>query len=150
MKKIKTFLLLCNILSLLTGCSSDYHSINNDVVLPTADDEVCYWEDSFQDYTHFCIYYYNQDSIHEFEEKEKFHEMTEDNCETAQSYIDDFISEVQGMDWIEKYDMEKILQAEPGDLFYLNIRHNDMPFESYDLYYVDMSECVLYFMHHNT
>ena len=148
-------IVLSSILLGLLGC--DYHKLNNDVSLPKYDSEECYWGEGVQDYTDFCKYFYDENSVKSFETHNKFKQVTDSDIENIKSYFEDFQRWVEMENYYEKYDFEYQSQIKEGDYYCIVTKEGKKigegvyeKFDSYDVYYVDMSKCVLYFIHSNT
>ena len=153
MKNISLFIFLICVI-LLSGC--DYHNTNNQISLPDYLDKECHWGEGFQDYTHYCKYFYDEESVKKFETHGKFEQVTRSDIENISSYFEDFDGRAIGADFYDKYDFDYQSQIKEGDYFCIVTKEGKKAgdgvygkFDSYDIYYVDMSECILYFIHHN-
>lgn len=153
-KVVIIFMILFTVLSLF-GCN--YYKKNHGITLPKYDIEECYWGEGFQDYTDYCKYVYNETSIKKFETHAKFEKVTDSDIENIKSYFEDFGERVKDEKYYDKYDFDFQSQIKTGDYFCIIAKEEIEvvegvfdKFYNYNVYYVDMSKCILYFIHSNT
>lgn len=150
-KAVITVMILSAILSLF-GC--DYHKLNHNISLPKYISDECYLGKGFRDNTDFCKYFYDEDSIIKFETHKKFKKVMDSDIENIKSYFENFSDRVKDESYYN-YDFDFQSQIKEGDYFYIiddGITDPEGLYRSvnYDVYYVDMSKCILYFIHSNT
>ena len=114
-------------------------------------------EDSFQDYTDYAKYIYDNITIQDLEFSECFTVITVDDVDEITSYIDDFEGWVElcGGDLKQNYDFDKSIVTE-GDFFYLDTKYGEKigqkiygKFDNYSVYYFDIDTQILYYFHNN-
>lgn len=134
----------------LFGCSE------KEITLPKYMNNECYYGEGFQDYTDYCKYYYNEETITQFETHTQFEKVSNSDVENIKSYFEDFGEWVKNESYCDKYDFDIQSQIKKDDYFCIIIKEGDKigdsvygKFECYDVYYADMSKCVLYFVHSN-
>ena len=135
----------------LLGCST------NNVILPKYVSKECHYGQGTQDYTDFCKYYYNNESIKAFEMHNKFKIVNTSDIEDIKSYFENFNDYIKNQSYCNKYDFDYKAQIKENDYFYIVSKEGDTigdsvygKYDSYDVYYVDMEKCILYFIHVNT
>lgn len=156
MKRIKgksIIIVLCMILLFfLQGCG------HIDLIMkgiPQYDSATTYYGNGFQDYTDYCKYFYNSESVKKFEGNSKFKKMTEKDIKNIESYFDNFEGWVIYQAYSDRYDF-KLSQIKVNDYYYV-IDKDGTPigdgfyekYEDYDVYYVDMEKCIMYYIHNN-
>ncbi len=151
MKKVVITIILLSMLLNLFGCTT------NKLSLPKCINKECYYSDGMQDYTDYCKYYYDEESISDFEKHRSFNIVEESNIENIKSYFKHFEECVKEQSFYDKYDFHYDVQIKEGDYFYiitkegLNIGDGFYgQFDYYDVYYVDMDKRILYFIHSNS
>ena len=146
---INVIIIIILVLS-VAGCSKSYmrHGMN----LPKPIDEKVYIEPLFRDAFDYYIYYYDEKTINKFFDMEGFEKVTGDNIDEIAGYMKDFKRRGKAYDVSYTYKYKSFL--EEGDLYYLVDyyidRYDENPlweYQRYDLFYVDVSECILY-VHH--
>ena len=154
MKKVMNLIMLLSIVLNLFGC--DYHKLNHGISLPKYDSEKCYWGEGFQDYTDYCKYYYDNESIKLFEDHPKFEKVTNSDIENIKSYFENFSEWVKEESYYEKYDFDYQSQIKEGDYVCIVTKEGKKigdgfygKFDNYNVYYVDMTKNILYFIHSN-
>ena len=154
--KIKKWLIITLIVSVFSfffGCSTERKMSD----IPEYESKECYYGEGFQDYTDYCKYFYNSDSIKQFEYHDKFNIVTDSDIENIRSYFRDFEEFVKNQSYYDQYDFDCETQIKKDDYFYVFTKEgekrenrNDIvygKFQYYDVYYVDVENCVLYFIH---
>ena len=139
----------------LIGCG--YHQINNKISLPKYISEECCWGEGTQDYIDYCKYFYDENGIEEFETHKNFKKVIEADIEEIKSYFEHFSSSVADQNYYEKYDFDFHSQIKERDYFCIVTKEGQKAgesvygkFDNYNVYYVDISEGILYFIHLNT
>ena len=134
----------------IMGCSQSNRLYG--VHLPKPVDKKEYENFTFQDSFNYYIYYYDEKTINEFFDIEEFEEVTEDNIDEITVYMKFFKKRAKREPY--KYNYKSFL--EEGDFYYLVDylidKYDDYPhakYHRYDLFYVDVSECILYVHHVN-
>ncbi len=155
MKKIMRLIIIMLFIFNIFGC--DYHEINNGISLPEYFSEECYWDEGFRDYDDYCKYFYNEKTIKEFESKAEFKKVTESDIKNIKSYFENFNERVESKSYYDKYDFDYQSQIKEGDYFCIIAEPEREVIEgvfdkfyNYNVYYVDMSKGILYFIHSNT
>ncbi|MCL2677741.1 MAG: hypothetical protein FWE85_01650, partial [Clostridiales bacterium] len=110
----------------------------------------CYYGKGFQDYTDYCKYYYDEETVKEFAAHPKFEIVQDSDLENILSYFENFAEWVRQTDYYGKYDFDPLSQVKTGDYFYIFAKDGQDKFAYYDVYYVDMTTDTLYFIHSNT
>ncbi|MBR3593462.1 MAG: hypothetical protein IKL44_02195 [Clostridia bacterium] len=141
MKKVFAFFVCLAIIFTLVGCQNEEH------ILSSYDKKECYYEDGFRDYTHYCKYYYNEQTIKQYEKQSHFKKVTADNINLLRERLITYNDYVDSQKYFDKYDFNYKEQIKTGDLFCL-IDKSDP--SSFDLYYVDFDKCIVYYFHNNT
>lgn len=151
MKKKVIIVVILSMLLSLFGCNA------NNITLPKYLDKECYYGEGFQDYTDFCKYFYNDESIKNFETHNKFKIVKKSDIENIKSYFENFDDRVSHQSYYNKYDFDYQTQVKEGDYFNISTKEGTKigesiydKFDSYDVYYVDMEKCIVYFIHSNT
>ena len=115
--------------------------------LPQYSDKAEYCEGSFGDFTEYSEYYYMSDKISEFQNNGYFKKVTEDDAEYIKGYFEHFENNLDFFEYKDKYNFHTS-QIKENDYFYINNK-SDMEFGNYDVYYVDTSKNIMYFIHFN-
>lgn len=123
--------------------------------MPKYDKSMCYYSDGFQDYIDYCKYFYNEISIKEFEKHSSFKRVTEQDVENIKGYFENFSNGVVHTEYDHNYDFD-ISNIKINDYYYIKDKEGQpigesvyKKYESYDVYYVDMKNDILYFLHNN-
>lgn len=152
MKKYHLIVLILSFALLLTGCSTNKKMSG----MPQYKTRECYYSEGFQDYTDYCKYFYDETSIREFETHKKFKQVMDSDVQNIKNYFENFDEWVKNQSYYEKYDFDYQLQIKEGDYFYILTKEGTKTgdvvygkFDSYDVYYVDMQKCILYYVHSN-
>lgn len=117
--------------------------------MPKYETKECYYGEGFQDYTDYCKYFYNESTIKKFKTHSKFKKVSNSNIEEIKSYFENFEEWVKNTDYYENYDFDYSTQVKEGDYFYIFEKANYEKYGYYDVYYVDMTKQILYFIHSN-
>ncbi|MBE5929054.1 MAG: hypothetical protein E7267_06765 [Lachnospiraceae bacterium] len=134
----------------IMGCSQSnrLHGIH----LPEPIDKKVYKNITFSDTVNYYIYYYDEKTINEFFGMEGFEKVTANNIDEITGYMKWFKRRAKACDEPYKYNYKSFL--EEGDLYYLVDylidEYDDNPllkYQRYNLFYVDVSECILYVLH---
>ena len=122
--------------------------------MPKHKSKECYYGEGFRDYTDYCKYIYDEKSIAKFENHAKFKEVEETDIEFIKTHFVVFEDWIKDEEFYDKYDFDYLSQIKLGDYFYIYNKNGNDVFSdddiNYDVYYVDMSKCILYFIHLNT
>lgn len=144
MKKIFPLILIIGVLLMLAGCDGEMSG------MPKYIDKECYYDKGFQDYTDYCKYYYDEETVKEFATHPKFNKIQEADLENIRSYFANFEIWARQTDYYGKYDFDCLSQVKTDDYVYIFTKDGQDKFANYDVYYVDMSTNTLYFIHSNT
>ena len=137
-------MILAAVLALmLTGCNLQMSG------MPRYERKEEYWGGGFQDYTDYCKYYYSESKIKEFETHSKFKKVSDSDIEKIRSYFEHFEEVVKFEDYSDKYDFDDSVQIKEGDYYYIFEKADYPKYGYYDVYYVDMNQRILYFIHFN-
>lgn len=115
--------------------------------LPKYFDKVEYIEGGFGDFTEYKEYYYSKDKISEFKNNNYFKQVDEGDAETLSGYFKHFEALLQFFDYKDEYRFDKS-QIKANDYFYIESK-GASPYDNYDVYYVDVEKCIMYFIHSN-
>ncbi len=115
--------------------------------LPKYFDKVEYIEGGFGDFTEYKEYYYSKENISEFKSNKYFKQVDEAGIETISRYFNHFEALLQFFDYKDEYRFDKS-QIKANDYFYIESK-GDSPYDNYDVYYVDVEKCIMYFIHSN-
>lgn len=143
MKKTLLIMLVFVCSIMLCGCNMKM------LGMPKYIDEECHYGEGFQDYTDYCKYFYDENTIKEFETNDKFKVVTDSDIEDIKSYFENFGEVVKSESYYDKYDFDYQSQVKDGDYFYIVNKDGYEKLEYYDVYYVDMANNTLYFFHSN-
>lgn len=123
--------------------------------MPKYDKSMCFYSDGFQDYTDYCKYFYNEISINEFKTHDNFKRLTEQDIESIKSYFENFSNWVVHTEYYNNYDFD-ISNIKINDYYYIKDKEGQpigesayKKYDKYDVYYVDMENYILYFIHNN-
>lgn len=151
MKNLVKIMMILSIILSLFGCSSNKYN------LPKYDKKECFYSNGFQDYTDYCKFYYNFETIKQFESDKRFAKVKDSDIIKLKSFLEDFNENVINQSYYSKYDFDYNTQIKEGDYFCVVTRDNEdsnnisyNTFDSYEVYYVDMEKNILYFFHSNT
>ena len=128
---------------MLFGCSVEMSG------MPKYESKECHYGEGFQDYTDYCKYFYNKETIKKFETHAKFKKVSDTNIDDIKGYFEDFTEWAKMEDYYDKYDFDYTTQIKNGDYFYIHIEPGYDKYGNYDVYYVDMTKHILYFIHTN-
>jgi len=154
--KLACFSVLFVVLSLLlSGCSSEDPYMKGMPKYESA--EKCF-NAGLENYFNYCKYFYTEESVKSFKTHKKFKEVTAESIESVLDYFYDFAYWQIGGPYENSYDFDVSVVKE-GDYFYIvdntgvtvgnGLLGEYNEFESYNVYYVDMESCILYFIHSN-
>lgn len=115
--------------------------------LPKYLDKVEYVDGGFGDFTKYKEYYYSEDNILEFKNSKYFKKVYEHDIETLNGYFKHFEDYIYFFEYKEKYNFNKS-QIKTDDYFYIESK-DDYSYDNYDVYYVDMEKCIMYYIHSN-
>ncbi len=148
MKKAICFIIVMGLALALTGCDVTGLEMYG---MPRYESKECYYdEEGFRDYTDFCKYYYNETTIKQFETHSKYQKVSKSDMEEIKSYFEVFAERAEIKNYYENYDFDYSIQVKEGDYFYI-IEKPDCPkYGCFDVYYVDMTKQILYFIHVNS
>jgi len=118
--------------------------------MPKYDKKECFYGDGAQDYSDYCKYFYNVDSAKEFKESRKYKKVSDSDIEDIKSYFEDFKESIKETNLYSKFDFDFESQVKCGDYFYIVSKDGYDKFGYYDIYYLDMSNYTLYYIHSNS
>lgn len=112
---------------------------------------------AFVDFTDYCKYYYDVESVKAFAERDDFQIVTDSDIEEIRGYFDNIESWVEEEDFADQYDFDAQTQIKVGDYFRIETKEGQPigqtgrydKYDSYNVYYVDMEKCIVYFVHSN-
>ena len=156
MKKCVLILtVLITVVFILSSCQ-----MSHERVIDTLPDYFAYFEyldpNSFRDYTFYCKYYYKNIESSTFGGNKYFKQVTNSDISEILQFLNEYEMSVDASPEATKvYDFDKsIITA--GDFFYIETLEGKKvgeteygKFEDYDLYYFDLDEQILYYMHNN-
>ena len=140
MKNVLCVILAAVLALMLTGCNGKMTG------MPKYESKEEYFGEGFQDYTDYCKYYYSESKIKEFETHSKFKKVSVSDIEEIRSYFENFEEWVKFENYREKYDFDDSVIKE-GDYYYIFEKAGYPKYGYYDVYYVDMDQRILYFIH---
>lgn len=111
-----------------------------------SDEKYEYSDGGWVDFTDYSIYYFNAKSIKKFQKNPKYKKVTQSDIENIKSYFKNFEEWLKWCDFKDKYTFNKYTQIKEGDYFYIYALNGH---DNYDLYYIDMKKCIVYFIHNN-
>ena len=149
--KTKGFLIVCSCILISVYISS---CTRNELDLPKYDNKECYYSDGVGDYIDFSKYYYNSESISDFNNYPKFKMVSQSDIANIKAYFEDFELWVVNQEYYDKYDFNKDIQINEGDFCYIETDdesdtgdpHFDK-FHDYKVYYADVESCILYYIY---
>ena len=130
--------------------------------LPHYQSKNVYTEGIFQDFTDYGIYTFKELKVSELENSAFFEKLSEDSIENVLSYIDNFenwvseySSQADPSELAENYAFDKTLVDE-NDYVYIDTKEGEGEgaasygrFDSYSVYFIDISTNTLYYFHSN-
>ncbi len=142
MRKVVIIMSILSMIFSLVGCN--YHKTNNNVDLPKCSSEECYWGEG-KDYVDYCKYFYDENTIKKFDSISQFKIVSDADAEIIEVYLNDFILKASEEEHLSECDLglDSLINVE--DKFFL-INYGDKEFKHYTLYYLDISEKVLYYI----
>lgn len=144
MKKFYCCIIILVLIISLTSCTKSVLRS-----LPKYYDDESYIDDGFQDYTDFCKYYYDDETIiNNLENNKFFVKVEEENIDNIKKYFNDFKKQLEFKDWRSNYDFDTN-EIKTEDFYYIYFSDADNPLYDYDVYYFDVSEMILYYIHSN-
>ncbi len=91
-----------------------------------------------------------------FETHNNFTLVTESNIENIKSYFENFNGWVEHQSYYDNYDFYYQSQIKEGDYYYIVSKEGEKSgdslygkYDNYEVYYVDLSKCILYYIHSN-
>ncbi len=149
MNKLLILLIFIGTGLLLFGCGEAE-------LIPEYISKESYYGEGYQDYTDYCKYFYDEDSIQKFETHNNFTLVTESNIENIKSYFENFNGWVEHQSYYDNYDFYYQSQIKEGDYYYIVSKEGEKSgdslygkYDNYEVYYVDLSKCILYYIHSN-
>lgn len=118
--------------------------------MPKYESKECYYGKGFQDYTHYCKYYYSDSDEEKFANHSKFKKLLVSDFEEIEEYFESFEMRVGWEEYYEEYDFIPTSQIKEGNYFYIYEKEGYDKFQYYDIYYFDVDKNILYFFHSNT
>ena len=110
-------------------------------------------ENSFQDYTDYCVYLY--DSADSFIANQNYHKITADEIDNIKSYFENFQSWMEASDRIAQYDFDENCINE-SDYVRIETKEGESigtgkygKFDNYTIYFFDCESLTLYYIHSN-
>lgn len=125
----------------------------NTIGMPWHESSEIYYSDGFMDFSIYGKYTYNSKSVKQFNSHTKFKKMTEQDIENIEGYVENFEYWLEEDPLSEHYDF-KWSQIKTNDYYYI-INEEEATggkdgygkYHNYDVYYVDMEKCVMYYLH---
>ncbi|MGI6247906.1 MAG: hypothetical protein ACOYJX_00675 [Acutalibacteraceae bacterium] len=119
--------------------------------LPKYLDKECYYDEhGFMDADDYCKYYYNEETIKKFEKRSDFKNVTVSDIREIRGYFENFERRIEENKEYYKFDFDYNSQIKEGDYFRIVIKDGYQEYGYYDVYYVDVSKCTLYFIRSDT
>ncbi len=141
MKHFSVFIICVILFFSITGCQ------NPEYILPSYEKKECFYGNGFQDYTDYFKYYYNVETINDYKNQANFKKVTSENINILQYYFSNFKDSVAVEQYFEEYDFDYQRQIKLDDYFLLVDKKG---YSDFELYYVDMEKCILYYICRNT
>ena len=165
MKSTKSFLKLIAIILvsiiILTATVVIWISIRNydrygiRFFLPASDEKNVYINNGFGDSAEYIEYHYNDKTINKMLSNIFLEEVTEDNMEIILSYFKNYEARIESLDFKHQYSFD-ISQIKCGDYCFIYTLEGKPigqsiyeRYDDYDVYYVDMEKCIMYYIHSN-
>lgn len=118
--------------------------------------KVEYSNGGFGDFTNYSEYHFNDKSIQKFEKSKWYRVVTNEDVDSLQEYFDNFEGWLEWCDYADKYSFDKDTQINSGDYFHIYTLEGKPigqssygKFDYYDIYYVDVESCTVYYIHTN-
>lgn len=143
MKKIVSVVTVLVALLMLAGCNAEPAGI------PKYLDKECYYGKGIQDYTDYCKFFYNEETVKEFATLSDYKQVADSDIEEIKGYFEDFYGQAENQKYYDKVDFDYNTQVKQGDYFRIVTKEGYPEYGYYDIYYVDMTKCILYFVHSN-
>ena len=138
-----TIILLC--LIFIPSISENLSDLERS--FPEYTDKIEYIDGGFGDFTKYKEFYYEKTNISEFESNAYFKKVDKDDIVTINDYFIHFENSLQFFEHKENYKFNKS-QIKENDYFYIDSK-GDCIYDNYDVYYVDMKTCIMYYIHSN-
>lgn len=103
------------------------------------------------EYTEYSKYYYSDlDFIEKFKNHKKVKIVEENDIEILYGYFEHYILWISDCKFYDKFDFDYLSQIKEGDYFLIvdNSSSNEK-YGSYDIYYLDVQNNIIYFFHDN-
>lgn len=146
------FIIFTIIISILiTGCSIEDKAIINGYY----DKAEHYDSDSFQDYTDYCKYFYNEKYDDKFKNNKLYLQVSEWDISNIISYFENFKEMMSSSDRSDEYDFSES-NITQGDYVYIKTKEGEKigdsyydKFDNYIVYFYDLEQHTLYYIHSN-
>ena len=112
--------------------------------LPKYTDKIEYIDGGFGDFTEYKEFFYEKNVVSEFDNNKYFKKVDENDIATINGYFEHFEKSLQFFQHKENYEFHKS-QIKENDYFYIESKESYI----YDVYYVDMEKCIMYYIHSN-
>lgn len=114
---------------------------------PKYTNKIEYIDGGFGDFTKYKEFYYEKTNICGFESNAYFKKVDKYDIVTINDYFIHFENSLQFFEHKENYKFDKS-QIKENDYFYIESK-GDYIYDNYDVYYVDMEKCIMYYIHSN-
>lgn len=123
--------------------------------LPVSDEKNVYVNNGFGDSAEYIEYHYNNKTINKILSNNFLEEVTEDNMEIISAYFENYKSRIESLDFKDHYSFD-LSQIKCGDYYFIYTLEGEPigqsiyeRYDNYDVYYVDMEKCIMYYIHSN-
>lgn len=123
--------------------------------LPEDDKKIEHINNGFGDSTEYIEYHYNSKNINKMYKNKFLKKVTEKDIEIISSYFQSYESRIANSDIKDQYSFD-ISQIKTGDYYFLYTLEGKKigqsiyeRYDNYDVYYVDMEKCIMYYIHSN-
>lgn len=115
-----------------------------------------YIDGDFGDFTEYGEYYFTDKSIQKIKKNERYQTVTKENIHDIYGYFENFEGWLKWCYFSDKYNFDKDIQINEGDFYYIDTMEGQpigqgkyKKYDNYDVYYVDIDKCTIYFIHSN-
>lgn len=151
MKRSVVFLLVCLICGALAGCSASGFmgrlSFYSGFPSGFTAKEEHFDPEGFQDFTHYCKYYYPDDSG--FKDNAEFVSVADEGVNSVRGYFNNFRNWMEISKRLGEYDFDDSIIT-PDDLVRIEKKQGNLSrYDDYDVYFFDRGTNTLYYIHNN-
>lgn len=113
------------------------------------EDKEYYTSGGFGDFVDYGEYRFKEKKMKKFESSKYYTLVTDGDIEHIRTYFSDFEGWLHTVDYADEYSFDADAQINAGDYFYIYNEYDNQPYWNYDVYYVDMESCTVYYIHAN-